>query len=381
MKIAVICDVLGQENNGTTIAAMNLIRSLRAKGHTVRVVCDDPARADCPDFYIVPKFDFGPFNHYVEENGVSPARVDHEILESAIHDVDVIHVMLPFGLGKAAALYAQAHGIALTAGFHCQAENLTGHLLMKDFSLGNHLTYEVFYKRLYQYCDCIHYPTQFICDTFEAVVGPTNHRIISNGVGREFAPKEVSRPPELAGKYVVLFTGRYSREKSHWVLIDAAAQSKYRDRLQLVFAGTGPLAEDLRERARKRGISMPIMQFFSLEDRVDSINCADLYVHPAEIEIEAISCLEAIACGRVPLIADSPRSATHYFALTEQNLFHYNDPASLAEKMDWWLGHPEERAACSRRYLGYARQFDFQQCMDQMEQMLLDTWEAKHHEV
>ena len=215
MKIAVICDVLGQENNGTTIAAMNLIRSLRAKGHTVRVVCDDPARADCPDFYIVPKFDFGPFNHYVEENGVSPARVDHEILESAIHDVDVIHVMLPFGLGKAAALYAQAHGIALTAGFHCQAENLTGHLLMKDFSLGNHLTYEVFYKRLYQYCDCIHYPTQFICDTFEAVVGPTNHRIISNGVGREFAPKEVSRPPELAGKYVVLFTGRYSREKSH----------------------------------------------------------------------------------------------------------------------------------------------------------------------
>ena len=67
--------------------------------------------------------------------------------------------------------------------------------------------------------------------------------------------------------------------------------------------------------------------------------------------------------------------------MTEQNLFHYNDPASLAEKMDWWLGHPEERAACSRRYLGYARQFDFQQCMDQMEQMLLDTWEAKHHEV
>ena len=29
MTIAVICDVLGKENNGTTIAAMNLIRSLR----------------------------------------------------------------------------------------------------------------------------------------------------------------------------------------------------------------------------------------------------------------------------------------------------------------------------------------------------------------
>ena len=31
MDIAVICDVLGEENNGTTIAAMNQIRTLRAK--------------------------------------------------------------------------------------------------------------------------------------------------------------------------------------------------------------------------------------------------------------------------------------------------------------------------------------------------------------
>ena len=38
MKIAIICDVLGKENNGTTVAAMNLIRSLKAKGHEVRVV-------------------------------------------------------------------------------------------------------------------------------------------------------------------------------------------------------------------------------------------------------------------------------------------------------------------------------------------------------
>ena len=44
MKIALVCDVLGQENNGTTIAAMNLIRSLKAKGHDVTVVCPDEER-------------------------------------------------------------------------------------------------------------------------------------------------------------------------------------------------------------------------------------------------------------------------------------------------------------------------------------------------
>ena len=41
MKISIICGVLGAENNGTTIAAMNHIRRLKAKGHDVKVVCPD----------------------------------------------------------------------------------------------------------------------------------------------------------------------------------------------------------------------------------------------------------------------------------------------------------------------------------------------------
>lgn len=44
MKITIVCDVLGKENNGTTIAAMNLIRYLREHGHEVRVLCCDQDR-------------------------------------------------------------------------------------------------------------------------------------------------------------------------------------------------------------------------------------------------------------------------------------------------------------------------------------------------
>ena len=357
---------MGQANNGTTIAALNLIRTLRNKGHEVRVVCPDANRAGAPGYYIVPKYDFHVFNDYVEKNGVAPAKLDTAVLESAIHDADVIHVMIPFALGKAAAHYAHDHNIALTAGFHCQAENITNHIFLQNSPRANTTVYHILYERLYQFCDCIHYPTQFIRDTFEAIVGPTEGRVISNGVSSDFHPISVSRPPELEGKYVVLFTGRYSREKSHRVLLDAVAQSRNRDRI-------------LREHTEKLGIPMPIMQFYSRKELVNTINMADLYVHPAEIEIEAISCLEAIACGRVPLIADSPRSATRYFALTDQNLFHYNNPGDLAGKMDWWLEHPQERQQCAQDYLGYAHQFDFDTCMDAMEQMLRDAMEAKQH--
>ncbi|HCY49005.1 MAG TPA: hypothetical protein DHU79_01955 [Clostridiales bacterium] len=44
MKITIVCDVLGKENNGTTIAAMNRIKYLREHGHEVRVLCCDQDR-------------------------------------------------------------------------------------------------------------------------------------------------------------------------------------------------------------------------------------------------------------------------------------------------------------------------------------------------
>lgn len=123
----------------------------------------------------------------------------------------------------------------------------------------------------------------------------------------------------------------------------------------------------------------PIYGFYSRHDLIRIINLADLYVHPAEIEIEAIACLEAIACGKVPVISNSPRSATRYFALSQRNLFRCNDSDDLAERIDDWLEHPQEREACSRAYLGYAQQFDFDHCMDAMEGMLLDAVQGAYH--
>lgn len=380
VRIAVVCDVLGERNNGTTIAAYNLIESLKRSGHDVRVVCSDEGRQGEEGYYVCPKFDFGPLNGYVKKNGVVPAKADTKVLEKALSDVDLIHVMIPFSLGKAAAEYAHERGIPLTAGFHCQAENITGHLFMKNSRLAGRMAYRAFYRRLYRFCDGIHYPSRFICDVFENVVGPTPRYIISNGVSKDFRRRPAEKPEELKDKFVVLFTGRFSPEKSHWVLVDAVALSKHRDDIRLIFAGSGPLEEKIRARAAKRGIAEPIMKFFSREEMVDTINMADLYVHPSEIEIEAISCLEAIACGKTPLIADSPKSATRAFALSKRNLFKVNDPKDLAEKLDYWIEHPEEREKCSADYLGYAARFDFDGSMKKMEEMMISVAEAKKNE-
>lgn len=63
-----------------------------------------------------------------------------------------------------------------------------------------------------------------------------------------------------------------------------------------------------------------------------------------------MACLEAICGGLLPVIADSPRSATRYFALTQKNLFTYDSPQSLAETMDYWLENAEEKQRCLENY-------------------------------
>ena len=374
MNVTLVCDVLGPENNGTTIAAMNLMRSLRAKGHKVNVLCPDADKMGKEGYYVVPTMNLGPLNGYVKNNGVSLAKPDRRILRAAMADADIVHVMVPFALGLAGAKEARKLGLPLSAGFHAMAENFTTHIFMQDSKMVNRLTYSA-YARLYKQCDAIHYPTQFLRDLYEGMYGPTNGYVISNGVNSYVRPKEVTRPEEFEGKFVILSTGRFSEEKAQSVLIDAVDLSAHRDRIQLILAGAGPLEEKLKKRAAKLP-NQPILCFFTREEMVRLLNACDLYVHPAEIEAEGIACLEAITCGLVPVISDSPRCATRFYALDDRSLFHHGNPAHLAQRLDWWIEHPDKLAVYRQKYLSYGHErFDLDACMDQMEQMLLETVE------
>ncbi len=118
MTITIVCDILGEENNGTTIACMNLIRYLRAQGHTVRVVCADQDKAGNECFYVVPERNLYLLNPIVERNGVTLPRVDRAILEEAIRDCDVVHttfVAAPVAHGgKDRQGIQQAHHVELS---------------------------------------------------------------------------------------------------------------------------------------------------------------------------------------------------------------------------------------------------------------------------
>lgn len=377
MKLVIVCDVLGKKNNGTTIASYNLINAMKEKGHDVTVVCCDKDKKGEDGFVVVEPINFGVFNKIVERNGITIPKPNKKELLKAILGCDLVHIMLPFPMGITACKIAKRLGKAVTAGFHCQAELVTSHFGLMNVRKVNKLVYKNFYHSLYQFCDGIHYPTQFICDCFEKVAGKTKGYIISNGVNKDVVSKEVEKPQELKDKFVILTTGRLCKEKSHDVLLKAIAKSKYNDKIQLIIAGQGPLINKIKRYSNKHLKNSPIIKYFTREEMINLLNYADLYCHPAEVELEGIACLEAVVTGLVPIVSDSDRSATSGFALCDKNLFKNRNYKELARKIDFFIENNDEKLKLKQEYLKFGNRFNQEECMNQMENMFKEILEKR----
>ena len=373
MKITIVCDVLGESNNGTTLATVNLIRYLTQKGHDVTVLSPDQSTAGKENYYVVPALNLGKFlNSVLKRNGVQLAKSNDELVRKVVKNADVVHVQVPLVLGTSAVKIALEEDKPLTASFHCQAENITAHLGLMNFKPANTLAYKIFYKNVYRHCDAVHYPTQFIRETFENVTAPTNAFVISNGVNDAFFQ---DRPHVKSDKFTIVCTGRYSKEKAQYQLIKAVAKSRYKRRIKIVLAGDGPFKNRLRRLADKLNVDCE-MRFFSRDELLSVLHSADLYVHTAIIEIEAIACLEAIVSGLVPVICNSERSATRFFALNELNLFNPKDVDELSMLIDFWYENPELKAEYAEKYKKLNAEFKQDRCMEKMEEMLFTAIET-----
>ena len=376
MNITVVCDVLGNETNGTTVATMNLIRFLQ-KHHNVKILCADESKKGLQNYYVVPTLSLGILDKFIKMNNVSLAKPDDEIIKQALEGAEHVHIMLPFGLGHRTLKFCKEMGLSTTAGFHAQAENLTSHVRLHNFNLLNQAIYKNFYKSFYKDIDGIHFPTKFIRDIFEKnIKHKTNGYVISNGVNTSITTQKVAKADYLQDKIVVLSTGRFAVEKSQHNLIKAVGYSKYKDKIQLILAGQGPLEKKYKKMARKLP-NYPVFQVFERDKMPYVYNSCDIYCHPAEMELEGIACLEAICCGKLVLVSDSKKSATKNFVVDERCIFKSHNPKDLARCLDYWIEHPEEKRICEQKYLQSAINYNQDECMKKMEQMIFEVHNNK----
>ncbi|SDE31932.1 glycosyltransferase [Rhodospira trueperi] len=107
----------------------------------------------------------------------------------------------------------------------------------------------------------------------------------------------------VAGKTIIT-VGRLVRQKGHWHLIRAFAESGVREDGRLIILGDGPMRAELERYAADLGVADQVMFVGFQGNPFSWIRRADLFVLPSLYEGMPMVLLEALACGTPIISAD-----------------------------------------------------------------------------
>ena len=373
MKILFVIEMI-DNHNGTSISAMRYASELRNRGHEVKILTTGEPKADR---FVVPNRHLPLVDPIAQRHGFQYAQADENVIREALEWCDVAHCYMPFGLEIATKKMAEKMGKPCTAAFHVQPENVTATFNMQNVKWINNIIYSNFNKTFFKEFKRIHCPSNFIAEYLQKHGYTSKMHVISNGCPTEYHWHKCPKPAWCADKFVVLMVGRLSPEKHQEIILEAVQHSAYEKQIQVILVGTGLSEQKLRKKAEKL-TNPPRIGFMSDQELMDALGYADLYVHAGEVELESLSCLEAMSSGLVPLISDSPTSATPQFALDDRSLFTHSDPKSLAQKIDYWIENPATRKKMERVYANFAKRYSLTNSVKHFERMLKE--EISEHE-
>ena len=365
MVIAIVVDLVDNKTNGSVITALRFANGLRARGHEVRMVAiGADGENDCPV-----KERYVPILTEVSAlNQIKFGKYDEKRIKKTFEGVDLVHFIFPFKLEKKCKQLADRMGIPTTAAFHVQPENVSYNAHLSWCKPFNSLVYAYFKQTFYKKFNRIHCPSAFIAGQLAEHGYDSELYVISNGYDPDFVPAEKTNKND---KFEIIMTGRLAPEKNQQVLIKAIGLSKHREDIHLTLLGNGPKKAMLKKLAERLNVDLTF-DFLPKERLIKKLQSGDLYVHAATVEIEAIACLEAVACGLVPVIADSKCSATPQFALDRRSLFEDNNEYSLAEKIDYWFERDDERMRMGKVYAESAKKYSLDKSLEKAERMFAD---------
>jgi len=329
--------------DGGAIAQHRIVHELIKKGHDVRVIA--PAfsfkntveeengstiyrpRAFVLPFYMDNKYHFAPF----------PLLYVKKIIEE--FKPDVINVCSPYPISICAMICAKKKHIPLVGSIHILPENV----LAPFFSSGLYPTmvkytwsYLVYF---YNHVDWATVPTQTGAAMYQQKGLKTPITPISNGVNTEmFKPTNkgdyLRKRFNLPEKPLILYTGRINQEKNVDVLVKAIPFVLRSVDAHFLFCGSGGLKPDMMKLTQELGVDThtTFIDFLDWADYPNIFTLADVFVMPAESELQSIVTLEAVASGVPPVVVN--KGAVPELASAENGLvFEPQDSNQLASNI------------------------------------------------
>ena len=383
MKILFVVNNYYASGNGLSASARRTVQYLREAGQEVRVLSGRNHEADEPQpDYVLADFHVPVFDGLVQSNGYKFAKTDFAVIRRAVRWADVVHLEEPFIIQVVTARIARYYKVPCTATYHLHPENLFCSINLGDWKFLNYSTLLTWRDFVFNLCSDVQCPTENVLERLRKFGFKSRLHLISNGIipDLNLRPKEEDADPDRP--FLVVCIGRLAVEKDQPTLLEAMKHSKYAHRIQLYFAGRGPEADSIKEKAHKLyedGIVKydPIFQFHDRDGLRKLAAKADLYIHCATVEVEGLSALEALQQAVVPVIAKGKLTATSQFALDEHSLFPTKDPEALAACIDYWLDHPVERQEMGWRYAESTEEYDIHKSIDALIDMFRMAVEEK----
>ena len=383
MKILFVVNNYYASGNGLSASARRTVQYLREAGQEVRVLSGKNHEADEPQpDYVLADFHVPVFDGLVQSNGYKFAKTDFAVIRRAVRWADVVHLEEPFIIQVVTARIARYYKVPCTATYHLHPENLFCSINLGDWKFLNYSTLLTWRDFVFNLCSDIQCPTENVLERLRKFGFKARLHLISNGIIPDvnIRPKEEDEDPNRP--FLIVCIGRLSVEKDQPTLLEAMKYSKYADRIQLYFAGRGPEADAIKEKAHKLyedGIVKydPIFRFHDRDGLRKLAAEADLYIHCATVEVEGLSALEALQQAVVPVIAKGNLTATSQFALDEHSLFPTKDPEALAACIDYWLDHPVERQEMGWRYAESTEEYDIHKSIAALIDMFRQAVEEK----
>lgn len=389
MKILFVVNNFFCQGNGLDESARRTVKALSDAGQDVRVLSgknlEDPngPHAD----YEMENFDFPLVQPMLSSFGYHFAKWKGPQIEAAVRWADVIHMEETFFLHHAAMNWAKKLGKPMVGTYHVHPENIIFNTL--GFR-GGFLTCQILYRYWcrvfydnYKYLQC---PTENVRERLVRHRVKANCFTLSNGV----IPDKCIRPLTPPENYFdenrpldLIYIGRTAIEKDQPTLYKAIRLSKYAKRIRLHIAGRGPKLEPYTRMAEKLyedGVVgyKPTVGFYNRDELRNLAAKADLAVHCAFVEVEGMSITEAMQQAVVPVIATARYSGTSAYALDDRSKFPTKNAKALAERIDYWFDHPQERWEMGFKYADSMNDYDINTVV---AKRLIETYEAAIREM
>lgn len=384
MKVLFVINNFYTKGNGLCASARRTVKKLKERGIDVRILSGknpDP-NGEQPD-YTLDDFKMPIFNPLIKKQGYSFAKSNKRIAIDAINWADVIHLEEPFAVEMAVAKLANKMNKPCTSTYHLHPENLfaTVHL---DKTFLNKITLKWWKRSCFDRCKIVQCPTENVKERLQDSGFKSELRVISNGLVVEDLVNNTDTEVKHVSdaKYNIITIGRYSVEKNMKTLLNAMNYSKYNKEIQLIFAGRGPQEKKLKKLANKlvkKGVIKynPVFGFYPLDELQKLSRGSDLYIHLAYIEVEGLSCMEAVQTGLLPIIAKGRFSATSQFAENENSTYIEKDAKDLASKIDYWLDNEELRKKEALKYKDLVYRYNIDYSIDALIEMFNDAINMK----